>query len=331
MGDELWYVKLANGDVHHVTLDQLDGAFQAGHIDETTMVLAAGASQWTTLGDLAGLDEEAPAPEQCAPEAYVVPAHAQTDTAAGYIPQRPLPASYAPTAYAPAHVAPSYVPQRAAPVPQSSYARSAYAAPAPVASPGVASYRAPMAAIPAHSALPAYPANSLRPMSIDLGELDADEPFRRGSRKGRFFVAVLGLAAIAGGVGFAVQHAHLGVSDDLSTVAAAAAMAAPPAAAPVVADPVVAAPPTPWQAVAAPAPATPATNAAPVEASPLNPQFTTRLNESTTKKLLAADKAREAKSKARHAGGGTAHSSPKYKSTTFTTGGNKFDPLNSSI
>src|SRR5512135_929684 len=58
MSEELWYVKLANGDVHRVTLDQLDGAFQAGHIDESTMVLAAGGSTWTKLGDLAGLDDE---------------------------------------------------------------------------------------------------------------------------------------------------------------------------------------------------------------------------------------------------------------------------------
>ena len=73
MGEELWYVKLPNGDVHRVTIDQLDGAFQAGHIDESTMVLAAGASQWTKLGDIAGLDEESapdpqPAPEQAASE-----------------------------------------------------------------------------------------------------------------------------------------------------------------------------------------------------------------------------------------------------------------------
>ena len=66
MGEELWYVKLANGDVHRVTIDQLDGAFQAGHIDESTMVLAAGASQWTKLGEVAGLDDESAAPPQAA-------------------------------------------------------------------------------------------------------------------------------------------------------------------------------------------------------------------------------------------------------------------------
>jgi len=60
---DLWYVMLADGDVHRVTLDQLDEAFQAGHIDQETLVLAAGARQWTALGALAGLDETPPPPK----------------------------------------------------------------------------------------------------------------------------------------------------------------------------------------------------------------------------------------------------------------------------
>jgi uncharacterized protein DUF4339 len=59
---DLWYVMLADGDVHRVTLDQLDEAFQAGHIDQETLVLAEGARQWTPLGTLAGLDETPPPP-----------------------------------------------------------------------------------------------------------------------------------------------------------------------------------------------------------------------------------------------------------------------------
>ena len=60
-GDEnLWYVKTSDGDVHRVTLDQLDEAFQAGRIDENVMVLAAGATKWAKLSALAGLDEPAP-------------------------------------------------------------------------------------------------------------------------------------------------------------------------------------------------------------------------------------------------------------------------------
>ena len=44
---ELWFVKLPNGDVHHVTVDQLDMAFEAGHINADTLVLADGSSEWT--------------------------------------------------------------------------------------------------------------------------------------------------------------------------------------------------------------------------------------------------------------------------------------------
>jgi len=70
-GDEnLWYVKTPDGDVHRVTLDQLDEAFQAGRIDGKVMVLAAGATKWQSLGELAGLDE---APPAAAPVPPVMP------------------------------------------------------------------------------------------------------------------------------------------------------------------------------------------------------------------------------------------------------------------
>jgi hypothetical protein len=70
-GDEnLWYVKTADGDVHRVTLDQLDEAFQAGRIDENVMVLPTGATRWAKLADLAGLDEPPP-PAPVARAAYM--------------------------------------------------------------------------------------------------------------------------------------------------------------------------------------------------------------------------------------------------------------------
>jgi hypothetical protein len=56
----MYYVQLLDGDVHRVTLDQLDEAFQAGHIDASTLVLADGAERWTTLGRLAGIDDPPP-------------------------------------------------------------------------------------------------------------------------------------------------------------------------------------------------------------------------------------------------------------------------------
>jgi len=59
--DSLWYVKTADGDVHRVSLDQLDDAFNAGRIDENVMVLQPGDTRWMRLGDLLGADEPAPA------------------------------------------------------------------------------------------------------------------------------------------------------------------------------------------------------------------------------------------------------------------------------
>jgi hypothetical protein len=61
-----------------------------------------------------------------------------------------------------------------------------------------------------------------------------------------------------------------------------------------------------------------------------------KLNDDQKVKLAAADKALELKSKARKksrdaALPGKTHSSAKYKSQGFTTGGNKFDPLNASF
>jgi hypothetical protein len=305
IGEELWYVKLANGDVHRVTIDQLDGAFQAGHIDEGTMVLAAGASQWTKLGELAGLDDDAAPVQPAGPISYVPQAARYVAPTSAAVAPRAAPVSYGYAQPAP----------YAAPAQQTPYAVAVSTRPAPVAAP--------------------YVPNSLRPMSMDLGDLD-DMPYQRKSRAGRFVVAVVGLAAIAGGVGFWAQRAHIGFGgfgggSDLSNVAAAAAIAAPPP----VAEPVAApAPPPPAFLPAAASPAAPspaAANAAASQASPMNPQFTSRLNEDTTKKLLSADKARDTKAKARHSGGGSAASSSKTKSTTFTTGGNKFDPLNSAI
>lgn len=59
---ELWQVQLPNGEVHPATLDQLDAAFERGMVDATTMVLGPGAKAWARLGDLAGIEEEPPAP-----------------------------------------------------------------------------------------------------------------------------------------------------------------------------------------------------------------------------------------------------------------------------
>jgi hypothetical protein len=292
---DLWYVKLPNGDVHRVTLDQLDGAFQGGRIDGRTMVMPANAdagTSWTSLSQLLGLDDE--------------------------------PAAAAPAAVIAAPVA--------APTPVAMMAPVRVTAAAPSVAPRAYASVAPMSATPppvAYGQVQAPAGNSLRPMSFDLGTSDLDDaPFQRSSRKG-WVVAILGLAAAAGVAGFVSTQRRAG-GDDIATVAAAAALAAPQsfAAAPL---PAAAPPPqyVPYTTpTAAPAPQT----AAPAEASPMNPVFTDRFNQTTKQKLIAADQAREDKSKARHAAAATYHPSSHSKSSgVFTTGGNKYDPLNSNL
>jgi hypothetical protein len=193
---ELWFVKLPNGDVHHVTLDQLDAAFQGGHINENTPVLADGATTWTTLGQAAGLEDEAPPARAAAPSptpAPVVRSVAPPVAHPSYVPQA------APTSYAPRSAPVSYAP-RSAPV---SYA--------PVA-------------------------NSIRPVAMDLGPSPyADAAaFKKSSRKG-WVVAVMALSAVGAGVGFAATNGKIALGDSPLVAAAPppAAAAPPPAVDPI--------------------------------------------------------------------------------------------------
>ena len=61
MSGEIWHVKLGNGEARSGSLDQLDEAFQAGLINEQTLVRQEGTEQWITLAQAAGL-EDVPAP-----------------------------------------------------------------------------------------------------------------------------------------------------------------------------------------------------------------------------------------------------------------------------
>lgn len=55
---DLWQVKLSEGCVVDMTLDEIDTAFNAGRISARTSVLPPGDFRWTTLGDAAGLEDE---------------------------------------------------------------------------------------------------------------------------------------------------------------------------------------------------------------------------------------------------------------------------------
>lgn len=57
---DIWHVRLASGETRPLSLEELDEAFNAGVIDAKTPVLKAGALQWSTLGQVAGLDTTPP-------------------------------------------------------------------------------------------------------------------------------------------------------------------------------------------------------------------------------------------------------------------------------
>lgn len=316
-GSDLWYVKLQNGDVHRATLDQIEQAFEAGHVDGKTMVLATGETEWKTLGELAGLDDQ---PAEAAPAA-APPVVA---------PSAPVPAA------TPAAMPPQYAevlqPRYAVVQPPASAPPAAYAGYGgqtmhlPVAAPVQA--RVPVQSVTptpafATSYAPPQP-NSLRPVSMDFGGLDDDLPFRPSSRK-RWGVALFAAAAMAGIAGVAVMRPGVrqAIMGARGTESAAAALPAPLPATPVIPE---ATPPEPPRAV--PQPTVMADS--PSNDSPLTPRFTDQQRQ----KLLTADKQRDDRTKARatdHVAGASAHGAPKMKSSGFTTGGNKFDPLNSSI
>jgi hypothetical protein len=79
--------------VETLSLDELDEAFQADHIKDTTLVCRVGGNKWVTLAELASLDDE---PDALTPSApiYVAP---MTPPAA-YVPVAPVPNSVAPVA-----------------------------------------------------------------------------------------------------------------------------------------------------------------------------------------------------------------------------------------
>jgi hypothetical protein len=70
---QMWQVQLDTGAVHEITLEQLDAAFEAGHIHERTLVREVGSAAWSTLAQVAGIEEAAVStapPSSMAPYAY---------------------------------------------------------------------------------------------------------------------------------------------------------------------------------------------------------------------------------------------------------------------
>jgi hypothetical protein len=297
--DGIWYVKLEDGDVERVTLDELDEAFQCGRVDENSMVLADGAETWMKLCDLLGSSAGGP-PQPDPALAATEPALVQAPTA---IAAAPWPDAAPTTPVVAERGEPTQAPSR--PVAQPEVMASV--AQVPVASPTFVTARPPLAAAVGPVA------GSVRPVSFDIGnQLDlTDHPFRSSSRK-RWVVGAVGAILVAGAVVgfFAVTQTASGAASAPAPVFAAA-IAQPPAAAETTAP----APPAPEPTVAGPSSIM----------DPTQPHLT----DEQRRKLLAAD--HKLKTHAASGGGASTWHAPKEKSTTFTTGGNKYDPLNSSL
>ncbi len=276
-----WYVMLADGDVHRVTLDQLDEAFQEGHVDSDTLVLAQGADQWTRLGLLAGLDERPPAAR--GPRFDDRPSALERNPATAFAPAVPL----------------------------------GFHAPAGM------------------HGLPVT--NSFRPVSVDLSEFDMDNvSFRGGS--GRFakkLGSVVALLAAIGGVAFVAvsrptwaQPAMARADRYLAQVGVHLGTVQPPAqaaVAPPIAEPLPAQAPPPAP-VAAAAPTPPVEDKGPATAS-APPDLGLLTAAPVPLKREGAPTSHQHRLHTHPA----VHAASKVKSTGFTTGGNKFDPLNSTI
>ena len=83
VSEEQWHVQVETGDVRLWTLDQLDAAFKAELVDESTFVLEVGKTEWMQLGTLlggGGDEDDAPPAAEAAPVVAPAPApatHAQ--------------------------------------------------------------------------------------------------------------------------------------------------------------------------------------------------------------------------------------------------------------
>jgi hypothetical protein len=320
--DGIWYVKLEDGDVERVTLDQLDEWFQSGRIDEKHMVLADGADQWMKLAELLGLSD---GPEG-ADDAETAPATPVAVAAAAGMappPQVQAPVMSTPVA-APHSQAPAAMPMVSTAVatlqgiPAAAVAHTA-AQPWTPPVPQAQRVAAPVAhaASPAMTRPPVAPqvapmVASVRPVVFDLGHAAdlGDVPFRKSSRKGWVIGGVV--AALAAGVGGFIVVTQSSASSQPEPAPVFAAAAAAP------------------QPTTAPDPVAPPSNPQPQMAgmSSIMDPTQSHLTDDQRKKLLEADK--KSKTHASTSGPSTWHA-PKEKSTGFTTSGNKYDPLNSSL
>jgi GYF domain 2 len=327
-----WMVAVAPGNVHTMSVDQLDAAFQAGQISEQTMVWTHGMEAWLPLEEVLGggsdASDELPAPAAWPAQPVVA---AQPMIAAQPVAHQPMIAAQ-PVAHQPMIAAQPVAHQpmiAAQPVQQA--IRSQQATITGPAYPSVASSLVP-AALP--SAL------STAPVAMNnLESLDLDVPAfgKKKSKLGLFAAA----AVVLGGIGFTVANAG-GITAAAPAAAAAAAHHASEGDKPLAAGEVKANPNAPlvtkggYNVTEAEAKAFAKEEAANKEAAALKEkELQTKATEALSGKPgakpdKASAKAATAAMKAKFSGGGGKKAS-KSGGGAPKGGGSTFDPLNGNL
>ncbi len=310
---DLWHVESSSGEVLVVTIEQLDEAFNLGHVNEQTRVWQEGMPVAVSLRELLGLDSEDSAEQRFEePPPAVEPRYAQA----------PAPHANAQQAQAPA---PSHYPPAAAPSyrPPAAGAASGPSTTSVWPPPVVATSVRPSASVPPPSGPPgswqmnAVP--SVMPTAFDVE--DDFVPFARPrSRSGLVFGMVGALALAAGAM------AYMNSNADATTAAATVA-------------PAVVAPAQSRALDTGNAPLH-LSDVPPAEITkpdaPLAAPATPNVDENLSLREVAL-RAANAKSKshaharAAAAGKGRRHGRSNVAAFKSTKGGSKYDPLNGSL
>lgn len=315
--EDRFYAQFDSREVELMTLDELQAAFEAGRIHENTFVCREGESEWCTLADIAGLDEEEePAPAPVAQTRPPVPSRRPDPTELQTRPPMPSRRPEMPAAPVAAETRPPMPSRR----------------PEMNTVPAQRFQQAAQAHIQPSTGLSYAPVTSNIDLSLDM---DDELVLRPKRRWGLVLAAAAVLALVGGGTVFALNGGSKALASAIPNSATLAANGSHSQASlslsnidTKASEP--AAPPAP-EPVAAVAPPAVDTNDAPKAAAPA---FTDDMKAA----LLASDKTRTDK----HAKKVKANSKASAKaaaprrgkaaaSSGFKSGGSAYDPLNGKL
>lgn len=225
---ELWHVQVGENDVRTMTLDDLAEAFSAGLVFPWTNVWQDGMTEWLTLGDVAGLEEEPDQAETVAPPAAGTPPKLPAEAPPAFATAPPFAAS---------QPSPSAWPAGASSQgPAGSFPGSGvFPSSAPMAARGPVMGAGPYAVTArsnAPTAISGYPPTlapaldskapmSTAPMAFDLDDIDTQvKPKSKVGFWALGLVAAAGLGLFAYNASFALQRGNMKVPVDVPVAAA---------------------------------------------------------------------------------------------------------------